>query len=82
MNYDSFDAGLTEFDSNSVSGRVWIDKNYNGLMDEDEIGIENTTITLKRYYLEKGGAGSEDAGSDYTHYPCHIPYQCLNLQSF
>ena len=63
VNYDSFDAGLTEFDSNSVSGRVWIDKNYNGLMDEDEIGIENTTITLKRYYLEKGGAGSEDAAS-------------------
>ncbi len=63
VNYDSFDAGLTEFESNSVSGRVWIDKNYNGLMDDDEIGIENITITLKRYYLEKGGTGSDDAAS-------------------
>ena len=63
VKYESYDAGLTEFDKNSVSGRVWIDEDYNGLMDEDEIGIENVTVILKRYYLEKGGSGLDDAAS-------------------
>ncbi|MDE7124291.1 MAG: hypothetical protein K2N83_02220, partial [Eubacterium sp.] len=63
VTYDGYDGGLTEFKTDSVSGRVWIDKNYDGLMDENEVGLNGVSVTLKRYYLEKGGSDSEDTGT-------------------
>lgn len=38
------DAGLYQYAS--VGDYVWIDKNYNGIQDNNELGINNVTITL------------------------------------
>lgn len=59
-NRDGFDGGLKEFEKSSVSGRVWIDADYDGIMDglpgepESEKGLEGLTLVLERYYLEDG----------------------------
>ncbi len=56
-NYEGNDAGLVEFRSDSVSGKVWIDDNYNGIMDSSEQGMVNQKVTIKRYYLESVADG-------------------------
>ncbi|MDE6110868.1 MAG: hypothetical protein K2F65_03005, partial [Eubacterium sp.] len=54
--YEGNDAGLVEFKANSVSGRVWVDTDYDGIMEDAELGLENIKLTIKKYYLENGGA--------------------------
>ncbi len=47
-----YDAGLTKFKNNSISGKVWLDDNYNGILENDENGMKDQKVTVKRYYLD------------------------------
>ena len=51
---DEFDGGLKKYELGSISGTIWEDTNYNGLMDPEELGIADVEITLKQYYLNNG----------------------------
>ncbi len=58
--YEGNDAGLTEFKTDSISGRVFVDSDYDGVMDDIELGLHDLQLTLKRYYLESGGENPDD----------------------
>ncbi|MDE5995334.1 MAG: hypothetical protein K2G56_00265 [Eubacterium sp.] len=59
--WEGNDAGLIEFKMNSISGRVWVDTNYDGVMDDTELGLEEEyKLTVKRYYLENGGIDPDE----------------------
>lgn len=52
VNVKGYDAGLKAFEKDSIAGRVWEDKDYNGIMDETESGIPAVELKLDRYYLD------------------------------
>jgi len=33
----------------SVSGKVWLDDNYDGIMDSNELGMVGQKVTIKRF---------------------------------
>lgn len=49
------DGGLVEYQKADLRGHIWDDKNYDGIFDESEVGIENTGLTLNQYYLDGDG---------------------------
>ncbi len=60
-NLEAGQGGLRPFDPAEIGGRAWLDKNYNGIMDEKEKGLEDVEIVLSRYYLTKDGDPLKDA---------------------
>ncbi len=65
-NLESGQGGLRRFDLVEISGRAWLDENYNGIMDEKEAGLGGVEIMLSRYCLTKDGDPLKDpeAGTD------------------
>ena len=51
---DSFDAGLVKFPEGLIQGRIWDDKDYDGIQDADEKGIPGLEVELRRYYYKDG----------------------------
>ncbi|MFQ9922888.1 MAG: SdrD B-like domain-containing protein [Beduini sp.] len=61
-NIDHYDAGLTAYEKAEISGKIWDDKNYDGIINKyketddslvDEPGINNVTLHLEQYYLDE-----------------------------
>lgn len=52
INFSNYDAGLKLFDKNNILGNVWDDKDYDGILDESEVGIPQVELKLDRYYLD------------------------------
>ena len=48
---DGFDGGMKAYEFGSISNVIWEDKNYDGLMNNDEVGIKDVEIKLTQYYL-------------------------------
>ena len=47
--------GLKTFENNGIiSGRIWNDKDYNGVMNNEEKGIENISVSVEQYKLIDG----------------------------
>lgn len=47
------DGGLVSFEKAAVSGRVWKDVNYDGLMQQDEEGIAHVNVELSQYIYDQ-----------------------------
>ena len=45
-----YDAGLIKFEKGKISGKVWDDADYDGLLDADEEGIKGVKVTAESYY--------------------------------
>ena len=58
--------------SGSIGGRLWLDENADGVMDEDELGVENYPVSL--YMADNPHAAVQTAitGTDGTYYFEHI----------
>ena len=61
-NIEHYDAGLVAYEKAILSGKIWEDKNYDGIMNQykdiddsfvDEPGIQNVTLHLEQYYLDE-----------------------------
>lgn len=65
--YSGSDAGLTDFRQSHISGRVWADENYDGIMDASENGMPDEEVTMKRYYLESLTDGTYSWVEDTTY---------------
>lgn len=52
VNTGDHDGGLVEYQKADLYGCIWEDRNYNGIFDAEETGIENTSLTLVQYYLD------------------------------
>lgn len=48
----NIDLGMINAGRGYLGKFVWNDLNYNGIMDADEPGIENVTVTLESYYFD------------------------------
>ena len=57
-----YDAGLTAYEKAEISGKIWEDKNYDGIINSynetddslvDEPGINNVSLHLEQYYLDE-----------------------------
>ncbi len=46
----TIDLGFVQSSRGFIGQIVWDDKNYNGIQDPDELGIEDVTVTLESYY--------------------------------
>lgn len=75
--YKGNDAGLVEFRQGSVSGKVWLDDDYNGIMDDSEHGMAEEKVTIRRYYLESvsDGKGKWTEDTTYTGPVCTTDVQ-------
>lgn len=47
-----FDAGLRKFEKADVSGKIWIDENYDGLLQDAEEGIQDVRVAMMQYYYD------------------------------
>ena len=65
--HDGSDAGLVRFEKGSVSGKVWLDDNYDGIMDSNELGMVGQKVTIKRFYLDSVSSGTENWVEDTTY---------------
>ncbi|SCH12423.1 Serine-aspartate repeat-containing protein D precursor [uncultured Ruminococcus sp.] len=48
------DGGLVKYPDGTIIGRVWNDKDYDGIQDSGEVGIGNVSVELERYYYDDG----------------------------
>ena len=47
--------GLKTFENNGIiSGKIWNDEDYNGVMNNEENGIENISVSVEQYKLVDG----------------------------
>ena len=51
---EHWDVGLVEVPRSSITGTVWNDENYDGIMDEDEAGLVGETVAVEQYYYKDG----------------------------
>ncbi|MFQ7539620.1 MAG: SdrD B-like domain-containing protein, partial [Clostridium sp.] len=52
---NGYDAGLRTFEQAQISGRIWDDANYDGLMQETEAGLNDVSVNLMQYYYDSDG---------------------------
>ena len=48
----NYNGGIKEYETGSIKGRLWEDKNYDGLQNNNEPYIKGKKVTLKQYYLD------------------------------
>ena len=49
---DGNDAGLSAYQTGSISGTTWIDANYDGILSKDEEALNGAGIMLDRAYYD------------------------------
>ncbi len=54
-------AGFGLFGTTDISGRVWEDKNYNGVFDVTETGLAGKSLTLTQWYYVSGRDNEQGA---------------------
>ena len=54
-------AGFGLFGTTDISGRVWEDKNYNGVFDVTEFGLAGKSLTLTQWYYVTGSDNADGA---------------------
>lgn len=47
-----YDAGLRKFEKADISGRIWNDENYDGLMQDSEPGLAGVKVAMMQYYFD------------------------------
>ena len=47
-----YDGGLTAIETASIESYIWNDENYNGIQDENEVGVATATVKLTRSYYD------------------------------
>ena len=47
-----YDGGLTAIETASIESYIWNDENYNGIQDENEVGVATATVKLTRKYYD------------------------------
>ena len=53
---DVYNGGLKAFETGTIQGTVWFDKNYSGLQETDESAMPTQqTVYLDQYYLDDAG---------------------------
>ena len=48
----NYNGGIKEYETGSIEGKLWEDKNYDGLQNNNEPYIKGKKVTLKQYYLD------------------------------
>ena len=47
-----YDGGLTAIETASIESYIWNDENYNGIQDENEVGVATASVKLTRSYYD------------------------------